>query len=451
MTPAVSLEGYSYTVKVFGCQMNKHDGERVCGLLESCGATPASDVDDSDIIVYLTCCVREAADVRALGQVASLKNSTAPHGKKVICIGGCIGQRDGAALIDELPFVSVVFGTMNIESLPALVAAALAGEGPVVETRESLEHFSSELPCRREQPWHAWVSITSGCNNFCSYCIVPYVRGRERSRSLESIEAEIASLAEQGVAEITLLGQNVNSYGRDLYGAPRFADVLHMAGQSGIPRVRFATSHPKDLSDETIQAMATEPAVMPQLHLPVQSGSDPILKAMHRRYTRDHYLRLVEKVHEAVPGILLSTDVIVGFPGETEADFADTLTLVQQVGYAQAFTFIYSKRAGTPAATMPDSTPRDVIQERFDRLVEAVQQSAWEANQPFLGTEVDVLVEGLSKRDKALLVGRTPHNQVVHAPLPAGRGIDSLLGTFVPVHIDVARTWYLSGQVVGHE
>ena len=274
------------------------------------------------------------------------------------------------------------------------------------------------------------------------------MRGREKSRPFDNIIDEARRYVSAGVKEITLLGQNVNSYGRDLYGKPRFADILEAVADTGIERLRFATSHPKDLTDEVIAKFGTLGALMPALHLPVQSGSNSVLKAMHRGYTSEHYLELVHKIREACPEIALSTDIIVGFPGETEKDFEDTYKLVDSVGYTQVFTFIYSKRAGTPAAEMEDDTPREVIQSRFDRLVELVQAHAFEANQAETGRTVDVLVEGPSKRDKNLLAGKSPKNQTVHAPLPQGVSIEDLIGTIVPVEIREARTWYLKGELV---
>lgn len=439
------LAGMLYSVVTFGCQMNKHDSERAAGILEALGALPGADPESSDIVIYMTCCVREAADNREYGQISSLDSSSAPHGRRIICVGGCIGQRDGLGLVKRIPTIDIVFGTHNISALPDLIARVLDGERHIVETPEEDDCFASELPSRREQHWHAWVPIMTGCNNFCSYCIVPHVRGRERSRTLEDIGNELETLRGSGVEEITLLGQNVNSYGRDLFGRPRFSEVLRMADSIGFPRIRFATSHPKDMSDETIAAMAECDSVMPSLHLAVQSGSARILKAMNRHYTPGDYLTLVDKVRSAVPGIALSTDIIVGFPGETEEDFLDTLRLAQQVGFAQAFTFIFSPREGTPAARIEDDTPREVIQDRFDRLVTAIQDSAFNFNQGFKGGEVEVLVEGTSKRDDSMLSGRGPHNQIVHAPLLESQNIEDLVGTFVNVRVDTARTWYLSG------
>ena len=441
-----------FHVQTFGCQMNKHDSERVTGMLESLGMQSVDSIEDADVVVFMTCCVREAADIRLIGQVNTMKNVPVREGsplkKRVIAIGGCIGQRDGDALFDELPHLDVVFGTNNLASLPGLLSDAIQGSSHLAEIVEETGAFPTELPSTREHAWAAWLPITIGCNNFCTYCIVPYVRGREKSRPLDDIAAEARSFVRAGVKEITLLGQNVNSYGRDLYGKPRFAEVLEAVADSGIERLRFATSHPKDLTDEVIGKFGTLDALMPALHLPVQSGSDSVLKAMHRGYSADHYLRLIDKIRSVRPDIALSTDVIVGFPGETESDFEDTYRLVDRVGYSQVFTFIYSKREGTPAAKMEDDTPREVIQERFDRLVEVVQRHAFEANQPEVGRVVDVLVEGVSKRDAGLLAGKSPKNQTVHAPLPDGVKIDELAGSIVPVHIDEARTWYLKGSLV---
>ncbi|MDR1713541.1 MAG: radical SAM protein [Coriobacteriales bacterium] len=534
------LQGRRFLVRTFGCQMNEHDSERVTGMLEALGAMEVASADAAEIVVFMTCCVREAADERLYGQVASLKNTGC-----LIAIGGCIGQRDGARLLERLPHVDVVFGTLNIAQLPALLAAALAGEGQQVAlsqdgaTGETASAGGAaalgdatgggaaalgggdlggsaaalggataggslatcDLPAHRQHAWHAWLPIMTGCNNFCSYCVVPYVRGREHSRPLEQVVAEAAALVADGVQEITLLGQNVNSYGRDLYGQPRFAEVLRAVGASGVARLRFATSHPKDLTPETIAAFAETPAVMPALHLPVQSGSDKVLAAMNRNYTAEHYLGLIAAVREAcaaagktglnaasgagasaasgsgadgasraaglnsagasaatgssvtgsnraaLAGPAFSTDIIVGFPGETERDFEATMELVRAVGYSQAFTFIYSKRDGTPAAAMDDDTPREVLQERFDRLVELVQQSAWQQNQQELGQVVPVLFEGVSKRDARMLSGRSPKNQTVHAPLPDGTSAADFSGRILNVRVTQARTWYLRGEL----
>jgi tRNA-2-methylthio-N6-dimethylallyladenosine synthase len=437
-----------YYVRTFGCQMNKHDSERIAGLLEASGMTAASSPEDADVVVFNTCCVRENADERLYGQVASLKAlKTGGRPDVLIAVGGCVGQRDGIRLREQLPHVDVVFGTHNIDALPALLDAARQGR-PGIQVLDHGEAFASDLPAVREHPWHAWLSITVGCDNYCSYCIVPYVRGRERSRPLEDVVAEAESLVADGVVEITLLGQNVNSYGRDLYGEPRFAQVLRAVAATGVARVRFATSHPKDLSAETIMAMAETPQVCDYLHLPVQSGSNRTLEAMNRVYTREQYLTLVSKLRDAIPGLALSTDVIVGFPGETEEDFADTLDLFQSVGFDQAFTFIYSPREGTPAASLPDRVPREVTQERFDRLIGVVQSSAAAGNERLVGTTQRILLEGHSKRDEAMLTGRTDGNKVVHIPVGTADGTHLKPGTFVNVHIEQAQTWFLLGYPV---
>ena len=432
--------------------MNKHDSERIAGMLEGLGALMVDSIEDADIVAFMTCCVREAADTRLYGQVASLKNiplrEGTPLSKRVVAVGGCIGQRDGEKLTEELPHLDVVFGTHNLGSLPRLLQAAIEEGGHQVEVLDAASSFPTELPTAREHEWAAWLPITIGCNNFCSYCIVPYVRGREKSRPLEDIVSEAERYVAAGVKEITLLGQNVNSYGRDLYGSPRFAQVLDALDATGIERLRFATSHPKDLTDEVIAKFDSLRSLMPALHLPVQSGSDAVLAAMNRRYTREHYRGLIAKLRDACPDIALSTDIIVGFPGETAKDFEDTYRLLDEVGYHQVFTFIYSKREGTPAASMDDSTPREVIQQRFDRLVDLVQDKAFEANQKDLGATVDVLVEGGSKRDETLLTGKSPKNQTVHAAVPAGLSVESLTGQTVRVRIDEAKTWYLAGEVV---
>lgn len=449
---AAHFEGTTFCLHTFGCQMNKHDAERVTGMLEALGSLPVDTIEQADIVVFMTCCVREAADTRLYGQVASLKNiplrSDSPVSSRVVAVGGCIGQRDGEKLIDKLPHLDVVFGTHNLHALPGLLSDALNGKGQRVEVLKAGTEFSTDLPSVREHPWAAWLPITVGCDNFCSYCIVPYVRGRERSRALEDVVFDAQRYVDEGVSEITLLGQNVNSYGRDLYGSPRFASVLDAVDQTGVKRLRFATSHPKDLTDEVIDRFATLPSLMPALHLPVQSGSDRILKAMNRRYDRAHYLNLVSKLRSAVPEIALSTDIIVGFPGETEEDFLQTYRLVEEVGYHQVFTFIYSKREGTPAASLVDDTPREVIQDRFDRLVDLVQMKAYDANQAEVGRVVDVLVEGASKRDATMLSGKSPKNQTVHGLIPVGRSIDDLIGRIIPMRINEARTWYLSGTAI---
>ncbi|MDO8963230.1 MAG: tRNA (N6-isopentenyl adenosine(37)-C2)-methylthiotransferase MiaB [Coriobacteriia bacterium] len=439
----------TFEVRTFGCQMNKHDSERIAGMLRARGLDPVAGSDPADVIVFNTCCVRENADERLYGQVSSLSGIRRERGT-VIAVGGCIGQRDGAALLSQLPMIDVVFGTHNLARLPELIDAAAQAPRPVVEVREASDaDFTADLPSDREHPWHAWVPIAVGCNNFCTYCIVPYVRGHERSREFDDIVDEVSRLTADGVVEVTLLGQNVNSYGRDLYGEPRFAALLRAVAATGIQRIRFTTSHPKDLSEETIAAMAETPQVCRHLHLPVQSGSDAVIARMNRHYTRESYLALVERLYAAMPDLALTTDLIVGFPGETEEDFEDTMQVVLAARYDQAFTFIYSPRDGTPAATMDDQIPKDVVQPRFDRLVGAVQAGALAKNTPLLGSVQRILVEGASKRDDRVLMGRTGGNKVVHAPAPESVSPADLAGSFVDVTITDAQTWFLMGTLNG--
>ena len=447
------LVGLTYHIVTFGCQMNQHDSERVSGLLDDCGCVEVASLEEADIAVFMTCCVRENADTRLYGQTSALVSMVAPpSGRRILAIGGCIAQRDGARLKEHIANVDVVFGTSALSSLPELLVEARSratGKAPLVDVIEVGRDFSTELPSHRAQSFHAWVPIMTGCNNFCTYCIVPYVRGRERSRVMERVVEECQHLVNDGVREICLLGQNVNSYGRDLYGEPRFAELLRKVGETGIERIRFTSSNPKDLSDETIAAMAETPGVMPQLHLAVQSGSTRVLKAMNRSYTREGYLDLVKRLRAAMPDIALSTDIIVGFPGETEEDFEDTLSLVREVAFSSAYTFIYSKREGTPAAKVVDPTPHEVIQARFDRLANLVAELAHDANQRDLGATVEVLVEGPSKRDGAVLVGHSRKNQTVHFRAPEGTDASQLVGSMCDVHVDEARTWYLAGTLVG--
>ncbi|MCH3948650.1 MAG: tRNA (N6-isopentenyl adenosine(37)-C2)-methylthiotransferase MiaB [Olsenella sp.] len=446
------LVGKTYSIKTFGCQMNMHDSERVSGLLDSCGCIEVASPNDADIVIYMTCCVRENADQRLYGQASAMVSApTPPSGRRIVAVGGCIAQRDGERLRSHIPNVDVVFGTSALASLPRLLSEAFVEQPGTIEvdTNEPGVGFSTDLPSHRAERYHAWVPIMSGCNNFCTYCIVPYVRGRERSRTIESVVAECRLLVADGVREICLLGQNVNSYGRNVYGEPRFAELLHAVGEAGVERIRFTSSNPKDLSDETIAAMAEVPAVMPHLHLAVQSGSTRVLKAMNRSYTREEYLALVERLRTAIPDIALSTDIIVGFPGETEEDFQDTLSLVREAGFSSAFTFIYSPRPGTPAAKMENSTPHEVIQDRFDRLAEQVAQQAHDANQEDLGQLVGVLVEGPSKRDDSVMVGHSEKNRTVHFQLPTGVDTAEAVGKIAHVRVKEARTWYLRGSVEG--
>lgn len=447
-----TLVGKTYHIKTFGCQMNLHDSERVSGLLDSCGCLEVETPEEADIVIFMTCCVRENADTRLYGQASAVVSMPpSPSGKRVLAVGGCIAQRDGEHVRENIPGVNVVFGTSALASVPALLEEAFASSSRKVffDVDEGDRPFATELPSHRAQSFHAWVPIMTGCNNFCTYCVVPYVRGRERSRVLERVVAECGQLVDDGVREICLLGQNVNSYGCDLYGKPRFAELLRAVGETGVERIRFTSSNPHDLVDETIAAMAETPAVMPHLHLAVQSGSTKVLRAMNRKYTREQYLDLARRIKDGVPGIALSTDIIVGFPGETEEDFLDTLSLVREVGFSSAYTFIYSKRAGTPAAKIVDPTPHVVIQNRFDRLAALVAELAHDANQADLDGISEILVEGPSKRDPMVLVGHSRKNQTVHFRAPEHLDPQTLVGTICDIHVREARTWYLAGELVG--
>ena len=440
----------TFYVVTYGCQMNKHDSERVRGMLDFCGALEVDSFEAADIVVFMTCCVREAADVRLYGQVASIKNvplrSASPLKKRIICIGGCIGQRDGAALVERMHHVDVVFGTFNLGMLPGLIDSAITQSSSQVSVLPAGEEFPTSLPTEREHAWAAWLPIMIGCNNFCTYCVVPYVRGREKSRTMEDILEEAQRYRDEGVQELTLLGQNVNSYGRDLFGTPRFAELVRAVDALGFPRLRFATSHPKDISDELIEAFGSCESLMPALHLPVQSGSNRVLRLMNRGYTREKYLDSIHKLRTIRPDIALSTDLIVGFPGETEDDFQQTLDIVSEVGYQQVFTFIYSPREGTPAAKMEQNATHEEIQERFDRLVKAVETSAHTANGEDAGAVIEVLFEGLSKKDSRVLTGHSPKNQTVHVRLDEGQSPDLFIGRILPVRITTAKTWYLFGE-----
>ncbi len=446
------LVGKTYYVRTFGCQMNMHDSERVAGLLESKGCIAVDDPNFADIVIYMTCCVRENADQKLYGQVSAMVSApAAPSGKRVVCIGGCIAQRDGETIRKHMPNVDVVFGTQAIGRMPAMVANAFEQKEKALlsDTVEDYSGFSTDLPSKRERKVHAWVPIMTGCNNYCTYCIVPHVRGREVSRPIEDIVAECETLVADGVREITLLGQNVNSYGKNIYGEHCFGKLLREVGKTGIERIRFTSSNPHDLDDDIIAAMAEVDAVMPHLHLAVQSGSDDVLHRMNRKYTSQQYIDLARKLQENVPGLSLTTDIIVGFPGESEEDFQETLKLVDAVKFNSAFTFIYSPREGTPAAKMEIGATHEEIQDRFDRLVEAIQDNAYVANQRELNTRVEVLVEDVSKKNENILMGHSEKNVTVHFPLPEGYSASDLFGKLVDVDVEEAKTWYLKGKMVG--
>ncbi len=408
----------SFEIRTYGCQMNMHDSERLAGLLEEAGYRRASDGTDPDVVVFNTCAVRENADNRLYGNLGHLLPVKNAHPGMQIAVGGCLAQKDRAVITERAPWVDVVFGTHNIGSLPALLERARVAEQAQVEILESLERFPSVLPVSRESDYSAWVAISVGCNNTCTFCIVPSLRGREEDRRPGDVLAEIEALASEGVLEITLLGQNVNSYGVGFGDRLAFGQLLRACGNvAGLERVRFTSPHPRDFTDDVITAMAQTPNVMPQLHMPLQSGSNAVLRSMRRAYRRDKYLAILDRVRAAMPDAAITTDIIVGFPGETEQDFADTLDLVRQARFAGAFTFQYSIRPGTPAAEMPDQVPPEVVADRYERLAALVTEVAWQENQKLIGREVEVLVaDGEGRKDNAThrMSGRARDNRLVH-------------------------------------
>ena len=413
----------TYDVRTFGCQMNVHDSERLSGLLERAGYRRATEGGSADVVVFNTCAVRENADNKLYGNLGHLAPVKARTPGMQIAVGGCLAQKDRAEIVRRAPWVDVVFGTHNIGSLPALLERARIEQEAQVEIAEALEVFPSTLPARRESAYSAWVAISVGCNNTCTFCIVPALRGRERDRRPGDILAEVEALVAEGVLEVTLLGQNVNAYGVEFGDRYAFGKLLRAVGSvDGLERVRFTSPHPRDFTDDVIAAMAETPAVMPSLHMPLQSGSDDVLRRMRRSYRRDRYLRIVDNVRAAMPEAAITTDIIVGFPGETEADFVQTLEIVREARFASAFTFQYSKRPGTSAATMDDQVPKGVVQERYERLVDMVEEVALAENQAFVGREVEILVaEGEGRKDVRTdrLSGRGWDNRLVHFSMPA--------------------------------
>ncbi|WP_049563781.1 tRNA (N6-isopentenyl adenosine(37)-C2)-methylthiotransferase MiaB [Streptomyces sp. SBT349] len=413
----------TYEVRTFGCQMNVHDSERMAGLLEQAGYVPAApEAEGADVVVFNTCAVRENADNRLYGNLGQLAPRKAARPGMQIAVGGCLAQKDRDTIVSRAPWVDVVFGTHNVGSLPVLLERARVRREAQVEIAESLEAFPSTLPTRRESAYAAWVAISVGCNNTCTFCIVPALRGKEKDRRPGDILAEIEALVAEGVSEITLLGQNVNAYGSDIGDRRAFSHLLRACGRvEGLERVRFTSPHPRDFTDDVIEAMAETPNVMPQLHMPLQSGSSRVLRAMRRSYRQERYLGIIEKVRAALPEAAITTDIIVGFPGETEADFEDTLHVVRQARFAQAFTFQYSKRPGTPAADMEGQIPKETVQARYERLVALQDDISWSENKRQVGRTVEVLVaEGEGRKDDATrrLSGRAPDNRLVHFTRP---------------------------------
>jgi len=441
-----------FHVRTFGCQMNEHDSERLAGLLAAEGMEACDTPDDADVVVLNTCCVRENADNKLYGQLGRLRALKARRPDLQIAVGGCLAQKDRDLIVERAGHVDVVFGTHNLAHAPALLAEARRRGEPVVEILEEHEAYPSALPARREVDHAAWVTIQIGCDNSCTFCIVPLVRGREVSRRMGDIVREVEELARDGVSEVTLLGQNVNSYGRDLGAGqyrPRFADLLRAVDAvGGIRRVRYTSPHPKDLRTETIEAMAECPSVCEHLHLPLQSGSDSVLARMHRGYTAERYLERLAAARAAVPDLAVTTDIIVGFPGETDADFERTLEVVEAAGYDSAYTFVFSPRPGTPAAEMTDDlVPAEEARHRMERLTAAVERHALARHEARVGRVEEVLVEGPSKTDPSMLSGRTRQNKLVHFD-PAGTSPRPEPGAYAEVRVVRAAPHWLAGEVV---
>jgi tRNA-2-methylthio-N6-dimethylallyladenosine synthase len=452
----------TYVVRTFGCQMNEHDSERIAGLLEADGLRPAADLDEADVVVLNTCCIRENADNKLYGHMGRLKTLKQQRPDMQIVVGGCLAQKDRDLIVARAPHVDVVLGTHNVGRAAELLGEQHAAGRSIVEILEETaadDHasFPSALPARREVPYAGWVTIQIGCDNSCAFCIVPAVRGREISRSFDDVVGEVRALADDGVTEVTLLGQNVNSYGRDLTLAqrraggsvrvrPLFADVLRaVGGIDGVRRVRYTSPHPKDLRPETIAAMAEVPEVCEHLHLPLQAGSDRVLAAMHRGYTAERYLERLGAARAAMPALAVTTDIIVGFPGETDDDFERTLEVVAEAGYDSAYTFIYSPRPGTEAAArVDDFVPAEVCRERFERLRVVVERSALARHRARVGRVEEAMVEGPSRKDPAVTTGRTEHNKLIHfrSPEPLRPG------TYATVQVTAAAPHHLTGELI---
>ena len=433
-----------FFTQTFGCQMNARDSEKLTGILEMIGYEKA-DSEEADFVIYNTCTVRENANNKVWGRLGYLNNYKKQHPQMKIALCGCMMQEE--EVIEKLQksyrFVDLVFGTHNIYKFAELIAASFEQEGMVVDIWKDTDMIVEDLPIERKYSFKSGVNIMFGCNNFCSYCIVPYVRGRERSRKPEDILREIERLAADGVVEVMLLGQNVNSYGKNLEKPVTFAELLREVEKvEGIERIRFMTSHPKDLSDELITVMGQSKKICRHLHLPLQSGSSRILKEMNRHYDKEQYLALVERIRKAVPDIALTTDIIVGFPGETEEDFLETMDVVKQVGYDSAFTFVYSKRTGTPAARKEDQIPENVVKDRFDRLLKEVQSGAAKRAEALTGNVEEVLVEEINRQEESLVTGRLSNNFIVHF-----KGTSDLIGKIVKVKLQVCKGFYFYGEL----
>lgn len=435
----------TYYIFNYGCQMNASDTEHYAGQLEELGYMPAEDFHAADVIIVNTCCVRESAEKKIAGKIGELKNVKTKNPEVVICVAGCMAQKDGEKLLKKHSQIDLLLGTAYVNDFKNILTDYLADRKGALYTDLTIHQSEFEGKMVRQSPFSAWIPIMYGCNNFCTYCIVPYVRGRERSRAIENIVAEIEQAVKEGYKEFTLLGQNVNSYGKDFGEKDAFAKLLRRVNEiEGVERVRYMTSHPRDMNEEVIKAVAECEHVCENFHVPFQAGSDEILRKMNRGYTREKYLELIKMIRSYVPDAAITTDIIVGFPGETEQDFEDTLALVQEVGFDAAFTFIYSKRSGTPAAKMEGQVPLDVKKERLNRLMEVQNLSSLHRNEEMLGKVVEVLAEGPS-RNPAVWTGRTRTNKIVLWPV---EGKVYQPGDKVMIKVDTAQTWLVKGKAV---
>ena len=437
----------TYRITTLGCQMNAHDSEKLAGILSDAGFTEAEREEDADLVLYNTCCVRENAELKVYGRLGYLKGYKRRNPKMRIALCGCMMQEPTVVekLKKSYPWVDLVFGTHNLYRFAELLEEMYDADRQVIELWDKADRIVEDLPSIRKHTFKASVNIMFGCDNFCTYCIVPYVRGRERSRKPEDILREIRTLADEGVREIELLGQNVNSYGKNLEELVSFAKLLYEVSKiEGIDRIRFMTSHPKDLSDELIAAMRDCPKVCPHFHLPLQSGSDRILARMNRHYTKAQYLEIVRRLREAVPEIAVTTDIMTGFPGETEEDVEDTLSVIREARFDNAFTFIYSRRVGTPAASYPDQIPEETAKVWFDRIHKTLEDVMNARNTERIGKTLYVRAEEINSHDKSMLTGRSAENLLVHF-----KGDPSQIGRIIPVEIDEQMTYYLIGHPVG--
>lgn len=438
-------QGKHYIIYTFGCQMNEHDSETIKGLLEQMGYQATEDRKAADIILLNTCAIRENAEDKVFGELGHLKALKTENPELLLGVCGCMSQEEGVVnrILQKHGFVDIIFGTHNIHRLPRLIQEAMFSKEMVVEVWSKEGDIIENLPKKREG-MRGWVNIMYGCDKFCTYCIVPFTRGKERSRRPEDVIQEVRELARQGFKEITLLGQNVNAYGKDFTDINyTFGDLMDDIRDIDIPRIRFTTSHPRDFDDRLIEVLAKGGNLVEHIHLPVQSGSSEVLKRMSRKYSREHYLQLVDKIKKAIPNVVLTTDIIVGFPGETDEQFEDTLSLVREVGFDFAYTFLYSPREGTPAAVMEDNVPLEVKKERLQRLNDIIKEQSRMSNDAKLGQIVEVLVESESKNNANVLAGRTRSNKLVHFD-----GSPDLIGSFVQVEITDTLTWYIKGNIV---